>query len=303
MDTFANLKAFLAVSRTGSFAQAARELGVAPSVVTKRISQIEWRLKSPLFERSTRRVSLTAAGQRYLPTVQRLLADVDDLFSEAQGAAQSLQGSIRMKVPGTVATVLVGPLLDGFAQAFPLVRLEVMALDRPVNPVDEGFDMALTLMPHAFAGVVEVPLCAMPRLLCASPAYLAQRGTPAHPRELVQHDTLDFLPTGSTWEFGSATGPLRVALQPRLSSNEAQLLLSAALAGNGIAILGTYLAGPALQTGALVPVLQDYPMAELWLKALVPENRIQVARVQALLRWMQASLAHGPTAETAPPVA
>jgi DNA-binding transcriptional LysR family regulator len=293
MDTLANLKAFLAVSRTGSFAGAARELKVAPSVVTKRISQIEWRLKSPLFERSTRRVSLTPTGQRYLPTVQRLLADVDDLFSEVQGSAHSLQGTVRLKVPSTVAAVLIGPLLDAFAQQFPLIRLEVIALDRAVNPIDEGFDMALTLMPHAFGGVVDVPMCAMPRLLCAAPAYLTRKGIPAHPRELAQHDTLNFLPTGNTWEFGSSTGPLRVDLQPRLSTNEAQLLLSAALAGNGIAILGGYLAAPALHTGALVPVLSDYPMTDLWLKALVPESRIQVARVQALLRWLQTKLSPG----------
>lgn len=300
MDTLANLKAFLAVSRTGSFSGAARELNVAPSVVTKRIRQIEWRLKSPLFERSTRRVSLTPTGQRYLPTVQRLLADLDDLFSEVQGAAQSLQGNIRIKVPSTVAAVLIGPLLDGFAQAFPLICLEVIALDRAVNPVDEGFDLALTLMPSAFGGVVDVPLCAMPRQLCASPAYLARKGTPMHPRELPQHDTLIFLPTGSTWEFSSHSGPVRVDLQPRLSTNEAQLLLSAALAGNGIAILGGYLAASALRTGALVPVLSDYPITDLWLKALVPQSRIQVDRVQALLRWLQANLSTGQKEEELP---
>lgn len=290
MDTLNNLRAFLAVSRTGSFAAAARDLKVAPSVVTKRISQIEWRLKSPLFERSTRRVSLTPTGQRYLPTVQRLLADVDDLFSEVQDTAHSLQGSIRMKVPSTVAAVLIGPMLDGFAQQFPLIRLEVIALDRAVNPVDEGFDIALTLLPHTFGGVVELALCAMPRLVCASPAYLARKGVPTSPGELPQHDTLVFLPTGSTWDFSSSRGPMRVGLQPRLSTNEAQLLLSAALAGNGIAILGAYLAGPALQAGALVPILSDYPMTDLWLKALVPQSRIQAARVQALLGWMQARL-------------
>ncbi|MES2945649.1 MAG: LysR family transcriptional regulator [Pseudomonadota bacterium] len=290
MDTLNNLKAFLAVSRTGSFAGAARELKVAPSVVTKRISQIEWRLKSPLFERSTRRVSLTATGQHYLPTVQRLLADVDDLFSDVQGQTHSVQGKIRIKVPSAVAAVLISPLLDGFAQAFPQVSLEVIALDRAVNPLDEGFDIALTLMPYTFGGVVDVPLCVMPRLLCAAPAYLARRGVPAHPRELVQHDILSFLPTGNTWEFGSDKGPLRVEVQARLSTNEAQLLLSAALAGNGIAILGAYLATPALRAAALVPVLGDYPITDLWLKALVPESRIQVARVQALLRWLQTSL-------------
>ncbi|MES2362001.1 MAG: LysR family transcriptional regulator [Pseudomonadota bacterium] len=292
MDTFANLKAFLAVSRTGSFAAAARELKVAPSVITKRISQIEWRLKSPLFERSTRRVSLTQTGQRYLPTVQRLMADMDDLFSEVQGSADTLQGSIRIKVPGTVAAVLLGPLLDGFAQAFPLIRLEVMALERAVNPMDEGFDVAFTLIPSTFGGVLDIPLCAMPRHLCASPAYLSLRGTPLHPAELADHETLNFLPSGNAWEFASSTGPARIDLQPRLNTNEARLLLSAALAGNGIAILGAYLAAPALQDGSLVRVLDDYPIADLWLRALVPESRVQVARVQALLDWMQSKLAN-----------
>lgn len=124
----------------------------------------------------------------------------------------------------------------------------------------------------------------------ATPAYLARKGVPTHPSELSQHDTLNFLPAGNTWEFGSSIGPLRVDLQPRLSTNEAQLLLSAALAGNGIAILGGYLAASALRTMALVPVLSDYPMTDLWLKALVPQSRIQVAGVQALLRWLQTRL-------------
>jgi DNA-binding transcriptional LysR family regulator len=293
MDTLNNLRAFLAVSRTGSFAAAARDLKVAPSVVTKRISQIEWRLKSPLFERSTRRVSLTPTGQRYLPTVQRLLADVDDLFSEVQDTAHSLQGNIRLKVPGTVGAVMISPVLDGFAQQFPLISLEVIALDRAVNPMDEGFDIALTLLPHSFGGVIELPLCAMPRLACASPAYLARKGVPAHPGELSQHDTLAFIPTGNIWEFFGNSGPIRVDLQPRLSTNEAQLLLSAALAGNGIAILGEYLAGPALRAGALLPVLSDFPLNDLWLKALVPQSRMQAARVQALLTWLQARLPSG----------
>lgn len=290
MDTLDNLRAFLAVSRTGSFAGAARELKVAPSVITKRVSQIEWRLKSPLFERSTRRVSLTPTGRRYLPTVQRLLADVDDLFSSVQGSGVGLQGRIRLKVPSTVATVLIGPLMDGFCQAYPSVHLEVMALDRSVNPLDEGFDIALTLMPYTFGGVVDVPLCAMPRVLCASPAYLAMHGAPSHPSDLVQHAILNFLPTGNTWEFGSDSGPVRVDVQPRLNTNEAQLLLAAALAGNGIAILGAYLANPALQAHTLVPVLSDYPLPVLWLKAQVPENRILVDRVQALLSWIQRRL-------------
>ncbi len=146
MDTLTNLKAFLAVARTGSFAAAARELKVAPSVVTKRISQIEWQLKTTLFERNTRKVSLTATGLRFLPAVQRSVSDVDELFAEMPSQGGELQGSIRIKSPGTLAVQLLGPMLEQFQKRYPLVNLELLTLDRSVNPVDEGFDIALTLM-------------------------------------------------------------------------------------------------------------------------------------------------------------
>lgn len=291
MDTLTNLKAFLGVARTGSFAAAARELEVAPSVVTKRISQIEWRLKTPLFDRTTRRVSLTAMGQQYLPVVQRVVADADGLFADIHESAESLQGHIRIKVPGSLAVMLLGPLLNRFQAEHPLIQLEVLALDRAVNPVDEGFDIAITLMPQTFGGVVEEPLCVMPRMVCAAPGYLARRGSPAHPRELAAHDILNFLPTGTTWEFGSASGTVNVRLHPRFSSNEAQLLLQAALAENGIAILSAYLAQPAIDSGHLVALLTDYPMADGWVKALIPQSRARVARVQALLQWLKKQFA------------
>jgi DNA-binding transcriptional LysR family regulator len=291
MDTLTNLKAFLSVARTGSFAAAARQLEVAPSVVTKRISQIEWRLKTPLFDRTTRRVSLTPMGQHYLPVVQRVVADTDGLFADINESAQSLQGHIRIKVPGSLAVMLLGPLLNRFQAQHPLIQLEVLALDRTVNPVDEGFDIAITLMPQTFGGVVEQPLCAMPRMVCAAPGYLARKGSPAHPRELGSHDILNFLPTGNTWKFSSASGAINVDLQPRFASNEAQLLLQAALAENGIAILSAYLARPAIESGHLVPLLEDYPMADGWVKALIPESRARVARVNALVQWLRVHLA------------
>lgn len=291
MDTLTNLKAFLAVARTGSFAAAARELKVAPSVVTKRIGQIEWQLKTPLFERNTRKVSLTATGLRYLPAVQRSVSDMDELFAEIPSQGQALQGTIRIKSPGTLAVQLLGPILERFQQRYPLVNLELLTLDRAVNPVDEGFDVALTLMPDTYAGVIEVPLSPMPRVLCASPAYLERKGIPAHPRELVEHDILNFLPTGTIWIFEGAMGEVQVRLQPRFNTNEGQLILSGALAGNGIARLSDYLYQRHLKSGALVPLLADYPIKQLWFKALVPENRIQVARVQALLGWVKSNVA------------
>ena len=290
MDTLTNLKAFLAVARTGSFAAAARELDVAASVVTKRISQIEWRLKTTLFERSTRRVKLTAVGLRYLPAIQRAIADVDELFAELPESGGELQGNVRIKAPGTLAVQLLGPVLERFQQRHPFVSLELLTLDRPVNPVDEGFDMVLTLMPDSFGGVFEEPLCPMPRILCASAAYLERKGTPQHPSELTQHEILNFLPAGTNWSFEGPAGELQVPVQPRLNTNEGQLILSGALAGHGIARMSAYLCESQLRAGTLVPVLQNYPIKQLWLKALVPESRTQVVRIQALIEWLKVEL-------------
>ena len=136
---------------------------------------------------------------------------------------------------------------------------------------------------------------------CASDATAHERSAlattagpddrPRHPGDLKEHAILNFQPTGTTWSFDSAAGRVSVKVQPRLNTNEAQLLLSAALAGNGVAILGAYLARAALDSGALVPLLADYPLDALWLKALLPENRANVPKVQALVRHLKAALA------------
>jgi DNA-binding transcriptional LysR family regulator len=155
MDTVENLRAYLTVARTGSFSAAARELGVAASVVTKRVSQLEWRLKAALFERTTRRVSLTTAGQQHLAAIQRLVSDLDGIFAGVRQSAPQLQGRLRIKVPTSLAVLHLAELFNRFQRRYPLVSVELVALDRPVNPVDEGFDIALTLMPDAFGGVIE----------------------------------------------------------------------------------------------------------------------------------------------------
>lgn len=295
MDTLANYRAFLAVARTGTFAAAARELGVVPSVVTKRVSQVEWLLKVPLLERTTRRVSLTAAGHQVLPVLQRAIADLDGVMADVRGAGPQLQGHIRIKVPTSIGVLHLGELLHAFQSKYPRITLEVIALDRAVNPVDEGFDVVLTLLPHVFSDVVDEPLCAISRRLCASPAYLARKGAPAHPKDLVRHETLNFIPTGNPWVFLGPTGQVSVQLQPRFTSNDAQLVCGAAIAGNGIAPLAAYLAVPAIARGALQQVLPSYPLAELWLKALVPSSRASVARVQALLSWLRRALTPSPS--------
>ncbi|CAN5773769.1 LysR family transcriptional regulator [soil metagenome] len=291
MDTLLNLKAFLAVARMGSFSAAARELNVAPSVVTKRIGQIEWRMQAPLFTRTTRRVSLTPTGQRCLATAQRVVSDVEGLFADSSELARSMQGNIRLKVPASVAVFLVGPMLDSFMERFPLVTMDIVAINRQVNPIDEGFDLALTLIANSYHGVIDEPLCAMPRVLCASPHYLAARSEPTHPRDLLSHDLLNFSASTNNWDFHGESGVITIDGPHRLNCNDAQLILGAVLKGRGITALSAYMATPELERGALKQLLPDYPLAPLSLKALVPQGRAEIARVQALVDWLRTQLA------------
>jgi DNA-binding transcriptional LysR family regulator len=295
MDTIQNMKAFLAVARFGSLSAAANELSVVPSVVSKRVSQLERQLQSRLMERSSRRVRLTAVGEQFLSTVRNIVAEYDDLLSSIRHAPSELEGQIRVKAPTALTDLRLSDVFAAFQQTNPRVTLDVVVIDRPVNPIEEGFDLVLGIQLASYERVVEESLIAYPRLLCAAPSYLERRGRPIHPRELEAHDCLVFNPAGSTWSFQTRRGTMNVSIRPKLTSNNVEVVLAAAKAGNGIAILSKFVARPALRSKALEPVLNQFPLVDLWLKAYVPQSRIQLARVQALLAHIRAAVASAPS--------
>jgi len=297
MDTLHNIKAFLATARTGSFSEAARQAGVAPSVITKRIDQLEWSIKGRLFQRSTRKLSLTDLGERYHADLQRLVHELDaTLAGMARNEAPSteLEGHLRIKLPTTLGTLHLTPLLSDYLVQHPRLSLDLVFADRSVNPMEEGLDIAIGATPETYGRVADEPLCRLPRVLCAAPAYLARRGVPSHPRELVEHDALVYVTSGAQWAFDRPKGGrLNVQVRPRLTTNEGQALLAATCAGNGVAVIARYVAQPALDDGRLVPLLPGHGVPDVWLKALVPESRLPLPRVQALLQWLKQSLAQG----------
>ncbi|HEV2570849.1 LysR substrate-binding domain-containing protein [Methylocella sp. CPCC 101449] len=300
MDIVQNLKAFLAVAQTGSFSAAARQAGLATSVLTKRVDQLEAQTRTKLFLRTTRRLTLTEDGSRWLGQVRTVVADVDELLLEAARPTQDAAGAMRVKVPTTLAVRYLGDMLGRFQRRHPKVTLDIVLTDRALNPAEEGFDLAVSVFPESFSGVVDVPLCALNRTLCASADYLARHGTPQHPRELAKHQILNFYPTGATWRFESATGPVAVDVRPRMSANDGQVLLAAARAGNGIALLPNYLALPALRTGSVAAVLEDFSPPELWVRLLVPERRVLVPRVRALMDFLTESFRSPPWEQIEP---
>jgi DNA-binding transcriptional LysR family regulator len=294
MDTILNMKAFLATARSGSFSEAARQLSVAPSVVSKRVNQLEWQLRSRLLERTTRRVRLTEIGEQYLPTIRGIISEYDDLVAGMLRSPGELEGHIRVKSPAALTNLHLGKVFTAFQRAHPRVTLEIVLIDRSVNPIEEGFDVSLGLLPASFDNVVEEALLSYPRVACASPGYVKQRGEPKHPRDLASHDCLVFQPAGSTWTFQSKRGPISIQVRPRLASNDIQMVVEAAKEGSGIAILSRLISKQALKEGSLIPIMQEYPLPDHWLKAFIPQSRVGLARVQALLTAVRGAFSPTP---------
>jgi len=286
MDMLENIRTFLTVVRTNNFSAAARAMDTVPSVVAKRVGQLEHRLKARLFARSTRRLTLTEVGERYYPRFLAIIAEVDKAMDDLAGSRARLEERLRIKCPTTLAVSYFGDVFASFQHAHPGVRLDLILMDRSVNPVEEGYDLAIGALPSSYAGVTDIPLCAMPRIIVASPAYLARAGTPAHPRELMEHDCLAFRATGSLWHFEGPAGMIDVDVPTIFSVNDSHVLLNAVEKDLGITLIARHIARRALQQGNVVPLLRNYPIPDLWVKALVPDSRRENAAVQALLKWL-----------------
>ncbi len=278
INTLVNVAAFVKVARLHSFSGAARELGVAPSVVTKRVTQLEKSLGVKLVVRSTRGLALTAAGDRFLPRFVRLVAEFDEIFAARDSELMRLEGHLRIKSPTTITAEVLGGIYADF-QA-----------DHPGIPLEEGYDVALGALPVSYPHVIDVPLSPYEIVTCCSPNYLRGKTAPQHPNELVDHECLTTIMFRSTWVFESSRGAISVEVHSRLHASDGRLLRQAAVRGLGIAILPRFLADGPISEGALVPLLADFPLPTFWLKALVPRIKMSRPAVRALVSYMQMRL-------------
>jgi DNA-binding transcriptional LysR family regulator len=294
------------VARLLSFSGAARELGVAPSVVTKRISQLEKALGTRLVNRSTRGLTLTMAAEGLLPRFVRLVAEFDELFQSAAPDDQQIDGNLRIKSPTTVTTEFLGSAYTEFLQLYANVDLEIVLVDRSVNPLEEGFDCAIGALPVSYPNVIDIPLCPYELVVCCSPGYLRGKTEPRHPTDLVNFECLTTTLFRTSWLFESARGAVGVEVHSRLHSSDGRVMREAARHGLGIALLARYLAADDIRSGKLVPLLEEFPLAAHWLKALVPRmkmNRPVVREFIAFLKTRFQDVSLAAPQEAAAPVA
>jgi DNA-binding transcriptional LysR family regulator len=301
MPAFVDIKAFLVTARTGSFSAAAREIGVAPSVVTKRVGRLEQEIGSKLFVRSTRHLGMTADADRLRPRLQLLMGELDDALRGAQPPERGVRGHLRVKAPTTLGTLFVGQSIARFQSQNPAISTELLLIDRSVNPLEEGFEMALGALPQTYPSVIETPLCPYPRVLVATPEYLERHGTPKTPSDIAKHQCVAYIAVGLSWSFESRSGPVSVDVHSALTVNDSRILLAGAMEGIGITVLPEFMIRGELADGRLVALMPDFPIAALWFKAMVPRNKAHRPEVAALLEHLKAEFEVPPWERQAAP--
>jgi len=290
MDIIETLRTFIAVVETGNFTGASRKLKIAVPVVKKRIDHLEAQAGVQLFERSTRRMTLTDAGRRHLLKTRAAVDQVDQLLAQMALKPNRVEGRLRIKVPTGVLGTYFGKLINTFSIQHPGVSLDLRFTHRSENPIEESLDVSIEVEPVTWPGVVHFELGTSKRQVVASPSYLAKRGTPTVPGDLHHHDIINYETRGLTWTFEGKTGPLVVQIEPRITSNNAFYLVDATCSGNGICLMSNYVIKPFVQRGELVTVLDDYPIPDLSARMHIPENRLEFTHVQALRTHLLSSM-------------
>lgn len=282
---------FVAVARTQNFRIAADHLGVSRSAVSQAMRRLEDALGTALLSRTTRAVNLTEAGQRLLAALSAPLAELDSAL-EAAAAEQAPCGLLRLAVTSIAERFLDGPLLASFAAAHPQVCIDVTVTDQDLDIVAGGFDAGVRLGEVIEQDMVAVALTGPQReMVVATPAYLASHGIPAHPRELVHHRCIGWRPAPDSapyrWEFADNGVPFDVAVQSQLTTNDLRLMLRTALAGGGITFAPEDTLRVHLDSGELVPVLQEYlpPFSGFFL--YFPQRRNLPPKLRALVEHVR----------------
>ncbi|MCV0437151.1 MAG: LysR family transcriptional regulator [Hydrogenophaga sp.] len=292
MDRLASMRVFQKVIDEGGFAAAARALEMSPAVVTRLVADLEDHLGTRLLHRTTRRVSLTDAGESYLDRVRVILQDLDEAHALVSSQTSDLAGVLRLLAPPVLATHVLAPLVSGFRQAYPKILLDIDVESHREPPVQD-YDITLMGTQASFdANVIARKVLSSVTVLLASPDYLRRRGTPARPEDLAQHDCLRYKPAGGRtrgWRLLHEHETERfvdIEVQPVLWANHTDTLMHAALDGAGITATTIELAAPLIQNGDLVRVLNPWITDRLTMYAALPSRKFMPRRTEVFLDYL-----------------
>lgn len=290
MDKFASLNAFRQVVESSSFAQAARELGLSRSQVNRLVINLEDELGVSLLVRTTRHVSLTPTGQAFYERARSILSELEEAERQIQSDHEEPQGDIKINAPLSFGILHLGPALIEFMKRYPRIRVHLALNDHFVDPVSEGFDITVRIAEQRDQpSLIDHEVVEVKRILCASPDFLAEHGPPATVQDLSSLPCLHYgnLLSGASWQLFGPEGGVQVRVNGVLCSNNAEVLLDAAVNGLGVVLLPTFIAGRELQAGRLVSVLPAYHAQPIHLRMIYAPNRHLSTRIRLLVKFVQ----------------
>ncbi len=285
MDRIDAMQAFVAVADLQGFAPAARKLGLSPSGVTRLIAALEDRLGARLLQRTTRSVTLTDVGSRYLERVRRILADVEEAEGSAQAERTKPSGRLVVSAPVGFGRLHVSPLISAYLKRYPEVAGELRLADRMVNLVEDGVDLAVRIGHLANSSLVARHVGKMRRIVVASPGYLRERGTPRTPQAVASHETIQFgaMTASPEWRFVEDGREVSVTCAPRFMTNSADAAIQHAEQGGGLTRVLAYQAAAAIKAGRLRVVLEKFEQPPLPIHLVYPTSRLLSAKVRTFI--------------------
>ncbi len=291
MDRLQSLEVFIAVAEAESFAGGARNVGLSAPSATRGVNALEERLGTRLFTRTTRRVRLTDIGRAYLEDARHIVAQVQAADDAAAGTAAKPVGTLRITCPNEFGRIYVAPILTDFLDEYPNVTAEVVMVDRVVNIVEEGFDLAVRIGSLPSSGLTAVRVGQVRRVVCGAPAYFDRMGEPEKPSDLQAHQIVAAASFSRSmeWRFGQEMQDV-VAVHPRLTVSSVATAISVARSGWGLCRVLSYQVGPDIKSGALRPVMHAHEPAPLPIHLVHAEGRRAPAKIRAFLDFAKARL-------------
>lgn len=290
MNRLSNMQLFLLVVKEGSFSAASRTLGITPSSVSRQISQLEEGLNARLFHRTTRKQSLTEAGNIYFEHAERIISDLDSAQQAVSSLTDKPSGNLHISVEADFALVYLAPILPNFLEQYPEVKVRISMSAGMIDLVDGGVDMAIRIGHLKDSSLIGRKIAVSQSVVCATPTYIKKYGHPSHPRDLEAHNCLSFrVGAGKIyWGFKVPGGLLEVSVSGSVEVNSVVFLRSAALSHQGIIMVPSWVVRDELDQKLLLPLLENYPLEPSCtpINAVFSHNRHLAPKVRSFVEFL-----------------
>lgn len=296
MDRLHSMQIFVEVAKSAGFSAAANKIGLSRAQVSKSVMQLEKHLGTRLFNRTTRRISLTEIGTIYLDRCIAILQDIDETEAIASEQTQQPRGRLTLSAPTSFGVLHLQQAIPAFLRQHPQVQISLNLADRFIDVVDEGFDVVIRIAELEDSSLIARRLAPCRRVLCAAPAYLEEHGTPRVPKDLAIHHCLVYSNelTPDTWHLQGPAGLESVKVSGPLCADNGDILRAAAVDGLGVTLLPTFIVGADLKSGRLQQVLDNYCPPPISIHAVFPSRRYLSAKVRSFIDFMAAYFGERP---------